>query len=304
LNQDIELRLRFSEYFAAVSDPRYKEGWEKFRIGLEKRRNELRREINQKEKDLDKIRTRRTLLDVSEQSELAQLERELRWYYAELGYVRQDTNVSAPIPRSLDEVGKDFNGPLVPVTDGLLSKTFGPPTNSAVSESTTSGPNETRCFPIDGQDLVPNMDDVIPPSGDKIRLIKPAAASLARILSNLRQDDPEMLNNFSFVGGPTCALYDVKAKTFDPSSWGVSVRVNPFPRSGLVSAVWVSLFELSGFTPDPFILVSLEKMARYFRDERWYWRAGDRVKKPGIFIVSASLFDEWVKNGEFKKDKN
>jgi len=303
LNQDIELRMLFSEYFAAVSNHRYKEGWEKFREGLEKRRDMLRQTINQKEEKLKKIGLSRTTLDVSEQTEVAQLDRELRWYYAELGYVRQDSNVSAPpLPRTIDDFGKDFNGPLVPVTAAVLLKALGPPNGSPPSGE-ASPSDSPQCIPIDGSKLRSHIGEFVSSGGEKIQLIKPAAESLGRIMSKLAKDDAELVKMLSFVE-TRCAIYNAKTKTFDPSSWLVNVTVNFGGKPGALPTL-PTIFRDLLFTPifsqqDPFALISLEKIARYFREENWYWRAGDQIKRPNSFIVSASLFEKWVGNGEFK----
>jgi lysozyme family protein len=95
LNQDIELRIRFSEYFSYVSDSS-RDGWKNFRERLEQRREDTRSQIHQKEKDLAQLRTSSNKLTVEQQTNLEKLERELNWLYAELGYVRKDSNVSAP----------------------------------------------------------------------------------------------------------------------------------------------------------------------------------------------------------------
>src|SRR5262245_58611966 len=96
LNQDIELRIRFSEYFSFVSDAQNRVGWNLYRESLVTRRDAIRGEINSKEMQLEQLRARRNSLTAPEQSNLAKLERELSWSYAEVGYVRRDSNVTAP----------------------------------------------------------------------------------------------------------------------------------------------------------------------------------------------------------------
>jgi hypothetical protein len=146
LNQDIELRIRFAEYFSYVSDLKHRDGWDKFREELVKRRDETRKAINLKEIDYDKIRVRQGA-SLDEQAQRARLERELSWNYAELGYVRQDSNVTAPTVRfSLADYGRGFNGSLRPVSVEALTKTLGEP--SSLKETGTDA-----CNPIDNQKL-------------------------------------------------------------------------------------------------------------------------------------------------------
>lgn len=95
LNQDIELRLRFAEYFSFVSDERNRSSWSSFYTAIKQRRDSVRTEINTKENSLLalQIRTNRTM---EEEVRKAFLEREIAWNYAEIGYVRQNSNVTAP----------------------------------------------------------------------------------------------------------------------------------------------------------------------------------------------------------------
>jgi hypothetical protein len=44
-------------------------------------------------------------------------------------------------------------------------------------------------------------------------------------------------------------------------------------------------------------LIRLEGIAKYFREERWYWGAGALFMRPNYFVVSDILFDEWVAKG-------
>ena len=95
MNQDIEIRLRLSEYFSFVADEASRKSWEDFHKALDARRTEVRQRIREKEEAIDKL-TSLTELSIEQQINLADLERELNWDYAEVGYVRRDTNVTAP----------------------------------------------------------------------------------------------------------------------------------------------------------------------------------------------------------------
>jgi lysozyme family protein len=95
LNQDIELRLRFSEYFSYVSEKESTEQWRKYHEELEKRRDAIRISINEKEMGAAKL-SAVSKPSPEQQIELLQLRRELDWNYAEVGYARQDSNVTIP----------------------------------------------------------------------------------------------------------------------------------------------------------------------------------------------------------------
>jgi lysozyme family protein len=107
LDQDIELRIRFAEYFSFVSDPSFRPVWEAFRSSLVGRRNDIRDQINSKEKQLDQLRAVRGNLTLQQQMEFSKLERELTWIDAEVGYVRHDSNVTAFPPATSGSTSRD-----------------------------------------------------------------------------------------------------------------------------------------------------------------------------------------------------
>jgi lysozyme len=90
LDQDIELRLRLAEYFASVSPPELEAGWVDYRTRLEKKRTDIRNEIN----DLEKKWHALASVPTSNQSDVDELERKLTWDYKELGYVERNRSVS------------------------------------------------------------------------------------------------------------------------------------------------------------------------------------------------------------------
>jgi hypothetical protein len=95
VDPDIQQRIRFSQYFAFVlAEPR-REGWDKFRVALEKRRSEVRAEINLREAKVEKLRAKQGSLSLEEESEQRKLQRELRWLYSELGEGSKEFDGSA-----------------------------------------------------------------------------------------------------------------------------------------------------------------------------------------------------------------
>ncbi|MGY4507984.1 hypothetical protein [Bradyrhizobium sp. USDA 3650] len=105
LNQDIELRLRFSEYFSYVSDKESRDQWRLYHDELEKRRDAIRKSINDKEMDAAHLSALPKPSE-AEQIKMAALRRELYWNYAEVGYARQDSNITVP---SLPAVAPRFD---------------------------------------------------------------------------------------------------------------------------------------------------------------------------------------------------
>ena len=62
---------------------------------MTERRNDIRKSINQSEERIDQLRSAQNLT-LERLIELNTIERQLSWFYAEVGYVRQDSSVSAP----------------------------------------------------------------------------------------------------------------------------------------------------------------------------------------------------------------
>lgn len=98
LNQDIELRIRFADYFSKVSAAPFQEQWSEYRQSLVDVRNQTRSEIHEKEETL-LFRLSVETPTTEEQIEIARLRRELEWRYREIGYVERDRS----IVRSEDE---------------------------------------------------------------------------------------------------------------------------------------------------------------------------------------------------------
>jgi hypothetical protein len=201
----------------------------------------------------------------------------------------------------LADYGKDFNGSLRAVSRVTLSNALGEPSNSK-----ETGPN--ACNPIDNPKLKGLLVELNAESGEKLQLIKPAAESLNRIMTTMRRLEPELAATISFL--PTkCAVYfggDTKA--FDVNAWRVAVtlggpnKVEAITSWGIFTSALQSALrsrvDRDELTEEQPRLNRLEAIAKYFREERWVWGAGERLfKRPTYFIVSSSLFDEWVSKG-------
>jgi hypothetical protein len=90
LNQDIELRIRFAQYFARVSTEPYRSDWNTYLEDLRRTRGDLRALI-------DKMETEWRLKAGAVQRdevEIARLERNLAWAYTEVGYVERNRSAA------------------------------------------------------------------------------------------------------------------------------------------------------------------------------------------------------------------
>jgi hypothetical protein len=101
VDQDIELRLRFAEYFAAVSAESLRAGWMSYRDRLETERQRIRDSIN----DLEREWVAASNDPNKKQVDIDEIDRKLAWAYKEVGYVERDRSVTTN-PRS----GGYFNG--------------------------------------------------------------------------------------------------------------------------------------------------------------------------------------------------
>ena len=94
LSQDIELRIRFAQYFSDLSPgtPENPSGWRTYRDALIEAREAGRQQIRKDSTALEMLlrgRDRSTATEV----EILRLRREIDWVYAELGYVQPDRSV-------------------------------------------------------------------------------------------------------------------------------------------------------------------------------------------------------------------
>jgi hypothetical protein len=94
VNQDIELRLRFANYFAFLSGKDQKALWDAYFADLKRQREEGRKRITTLEAQLVDLKA--TGGDKSEPAKYDQTSRELNWAYAEIGYAPLNRSVVAP----------------------------------------------------------------------------------------------------------------------------------------------------------------------------------------------------------------
>jgi hypothetical protein len=108
LNQDIELRIRFAQYFAQVATEPSRQDWLAYLKDLKDTRDAIRTQI-------DKMEAEWLLLSGAKdrnETEIARLERNLAWAYKEVGYVER--NRSAAINPRAPESTSSPPGPIPP----------------------------------------------------------------------------------------------------------------------------------------------------------------------------------------------
>jgi hypothetical protein len=89
LNQDIELRIRFAEYFSFVSSDEFRQGWIDYHQHLVQYRDTVRKQIDEMETKWQQ----KSQISGQNDPEIDRLERDLSWAYHEMGYVERDRSV-------------------------------------------------------------------------------------------------------------------------------------------------------------------------------------------------------------------
>jgi hypothetical protein len=118
LSQDIELRVRFAEYFSFVSAEKFKPGWENYKIQLQQYRTAIRADIDKLEKELQE----KTQSAKADDPSLAELKRHLDWDYNEVGYVAPGRSVTAN-PRAPEAQAVNVSGSkIIDTTDNLKDR--------------------------------------------------------------------------------------------------------------------------------------------------------------------------------------
>lgn len=129
LKQDIEIRLRFADYFAAVSSE--KNDWVKYREELGKLREAKKREIDELERKWLALSSGDTTADANE------AKRHLDWAYAEVGYAapnrstianpRAPVDIAGPAPSiSLTSLPEANRATAQLILDKFAAAGFGP----------------------------------------------------------------------------------------------------------------------------------------------------------------------------------
>jgi len=90
LNQDIELRIRFAQYFAFVSTDPFRQGWTNYHDQLLQKRDNVRKTIDQMESEWEK----QVRAEPLNESEINRLERNLDWTYKEVGYLERNRSAT------------------------------------------------------------------------------------------------------------------------------------------------------------------------------------------------------------------
>jgi len=113
INQDIELRIRFADYFANLSGPGQEHLWKNYLEQLKSLRDDNRSKINALEERL--VEFKKLPPEQIDNAEFDRVNRELAWANAEIGYVPTERStviasaVSSPIARKVQLYNETTN---------------------------------------------------------------------------------------------------------------------------------------------------------------------------------------------------
>jgi hypothetical protein len=218
-NQDIELRMRFAEYFAFVADPLDRPDWEAFRLKLEERREKIRGEIEKRREELAKERGKKAPDEV----EIAKLERRIRWYEAELSPAPLNEPVTVAKARTEDEGGSTARSRLIDLFQKQPDRT--PPDTSFLRSrfpapvSDISKAKSGACPKPDNPEYTKLLETIKINSKSEIVLLRPLADKFKKDLADMKVALPKIANEGIFDSGQ--CVY-VIGNELDNESWHIS----------------------------------------------------------------------------------
>lgn len=186
MSQDIELRIRFAEYFAAVSEEPMR--WEKFRDNLIAKRDDLDNKSRQLAQEQTKAAPDTTKIAALTQ-QLVRLEQQTK------AVAKIDTTVGAA--RAL--------------SPARLLQVLGSPA-SEITDQTCQKPNEAFAAQL-GTESVGKF---------KVTMLRPAIESLKAVLEEAKQAEPALIERLGTAGG-LCIRYARGTQRLSSHAFGVAI---------------------------------------------------------------------------------
>ncbi len=118
----------------------------------------------------------------------------------------------------------------------------------------------------------------------RVRMLKPAAESLARVFEAIRKADPDLYARINTSGSLCVRRIRGTQNSLSTHSYGLAVDLNIDGH-------------LDNFT-DGKTQLGLTILADFFRAEGWVWGAGFRREDSMHFEVSRKQLDEWLAEGK------
>jgi hypothetical protein len=284
LNQDIELRLRFAEYFSFLSSGDEQKGWTRFRDDLLKKKQDIRTEIDTLEQDYYGASTG----DGYDELARATIKRKLDWAYREIGYVAPNIVIrsNSDLSETVREIPSDRLWQLydeqqaidLPSANELMEFHAQPVAISSVG---------LDCVEPENPEFLGMLrTDFINRPSNRFRMLQFAFARLKSDLDELKALNSELFDRLYFESALCVRRAKREQPTLVPDSYGISVMIY------LVSADKDSE-DIRNW--DEGKVSSYEELVRFMNQHGWRWsssvgKAGQRFYSK--FTASAKVWNE------------
>jgi hypothetical protein len=269
LQQDIELRIRLAEYFAALAaDDVYKEKWRIYLKNLSDRRNESKRKLDQVNDEIDT----EVFKQVPDQLHLRKLYRARGWLEAEFNPVV----VNEPVTLQPTAVASITNAGLTTIQSSKLLELFGSP----VADVNSLRPG---CSSVTNPLLLKQLQTEQTSIG-RVTLLAPAIQSLKQVISNIGTMSSALAADMKTAGG-LCVRKLAVGSGLSRHSFGLAVDI---PLGGS--------FELADNQK-----TNMQVIAGEFHRQGWIWGGAWSPEVDYFhFEVSQELLQRWINSGELE----
>lgn len=284
IDESLELRLRFAEYYAYTVDGYdgkvSKEGgnWGLYYEALKQQRDDLRTAILVKERRrsqiLQKLPEGR---EPEEKLELSSLNTEINWLYDEIEYARaaRDDDQFPEASTRPDVDPRSLIGDLRGARNSTMLELIGSPRENY--DQTCRPPTNPRISQLmETNDFGPF----------RATLLEPAARDLALIMKRIQEDLPDLFARLSIAGAQCARLVRGSRSAISNHSWGTAIDLTIDGR-----------LDRRG---DGRTMPELRIIAQYFLDQGWFWGAAFYVEDSSHFEVSDQRIRQWAEDGEFE----
>jgi len=269
IDDDIELRIRFAEYFTAISDdPTIR--WVTFLKILTDRRDDLYAKLDDivgklaVEQGKDPRNDAQIALHLNQINRIQKQVGTLKLEYAK-GNARLPT-VEGELPNAR------------PVAISRLLEVFGQPAKNIGD----------KCGGVDSEALRSQLRN----EGVglfSVTMLGPAVESLRYILSEMEKSEPELWKRLSTLGSICVRYVRGSATSLSNHSFGTAIDIS-------IDRKIIPL----GTTGTGELEQSIRRVAEYFERAGWVWGGKFQIPDPMHFEVGSELFERWVSTGALK----
>jgi hypothetical protein len=271
IDQDIELRIRFAEYFATIADN--PEKWKVFLKTLSDRRTELYKRID----EIVGLLAAEEVKEPRDSARIAELNNHISRIEKQVGALKIEYGRAAKQAIQNLSVEPLPSGSNKRVSRARLLDVFGPPSSSSATDQV--------CVPVTNEVLQAQLETKTVGSVRTV-LLKPAQAALKQVLTEIGAQEPALLADMKVIGG-LCARKIAGPSVWSSHSFGIAVD---FAFEGEM----LRFGSAAGITAGS----KVQRAVGYFERAGWVWGGRDRVPDPMHFEVGEILFESWVATGQ------